>query len=157
MISVFRRAWIPVIKICQSISTWKWASQCMAIQCTVINSFLNLDWLACHIMFHLCYCFYYMNPIGHESPHCLSFIAHILQLPDQNDLYFCIFHSSIHPYMYSYIRGWILKCYISWLIALFDSLDKHSPDSKVPGVNMGPIWGRQGPGGPHVGPINFSL
>ena len=29
------------------------------------------------------------------------------------------------------------------------------PDSKVHGANMGPIWGRQDPGGPHVGPINF--
>ena len=26
------------------------------------------------------------------------------------------------------------------------------PDSKVNGANMGPIWGRQEPGGPHVGP-----
>ena len=24
------------------------------------------------------------------------------------------------------------------------------PDSKVHGANMGPNWGRQGPGGPHV-------
>ena len=31
------------------------------------------------------------------------------------------------------------------------------PDSKVDGANMGPIWGRQDPGGPHVGPINFAL
>ena len=22
---------------------------------------------------------------------------------------------------------------------------------------MGPIWGRQGPGGPHVGPMNFAV
>ena len=29
------------------------------------------------------------------------------------------------------------------------------PDSKVHGANMGPIWGRQDPGGPHVGPMNF--
>ena len=29
------------------------------------------------------------------------------------------------------------------------------PDSKVQGANMGPIWGRQDPGGPHVGPMNF--
>ena len=29
------------------------------------------------------------------------------------------------------------------------------PDSKVHGANMGPIWGRQDPGGPYVGPINF--
>ena len=31
------------------------------------------------------------------------------------------------------------------------------PDSKVHGANMGPIWGRQGPGGPHVGPMNFII
>ena len=31
------------------------------------------------------------------------------------------------------------------------------PHSKVHGANMGPIWGRQGPGGPHVGPMNFAI
>ena len=31
------------------------------------------------------------------------------------------------------------------------------PDSKVHGDIMGPIWGRQGPGGPHVGPMNFTF
>ena len=31
------------------------------------------------------------------------------------------------------------------------------PDSKVHGANMGPIWGRQDPGGSHVGPINFAI
>ena len=31
------------------------------------------------------------------------------------------------------------------------------PDSKVRGGNMGPIWGRQDPGGPHVGPMNFAI
>ena len=31
------------------------------------------------------------------------------------------------------------------------------PDSKVHGTNMGPIWGRQDPGGPHVSPINFAI
>ena len=30
--------------------------------------------------------------------------------------------------------------------------NKNYPDSKVLGANMGPIWGRQDPGGPHVGP-----
>ena len=29
------------------------------------------------------------------------------------------------------------------------------PDSKVHGANMGPTWGRQDPGRPHVGPINL--
>ena len=31
------------------------------------------------------------------------------------------------------------------------------PDSKVHGANMGPIWGRQDPGGPHVSPMNLAL
>ena len=31
------------------------------------------------------------------------------------------------------------------------------PDSKANEANMGPIWGRQDPGGPHVGPMNFAI
>ena len=31
------------------------------------------------------------------------------------------------------------------------------PDSKVHGANMGPIWGRQDPGGPHIGSMNFAI
>ena len=30
-------------------------------------------------------------------------------------------------------------------------------DSKVYGANMGPNWGRQDPGGPHVGPMNLVI
>ena len=30
-------------------------------------------------------------------------------------------------------------------------------DSKVHGANMGPIWGRQDPGGSHVGAMNFVI
>ena len=30
-------------------------------------------------------------------------------------------------------------------------------DSKVHGANMGPIWDREDPGGPHVGPMNFAI
>ena len=32
-----------------------------------------------------------------------------------------------------------------------------TPDSKVHGANMGPIWGQQDPGGPHVGLMNFAI
>ena len=31
------------------------------------------------------------------------------------------------------------------------------PDNKVHGANMGPNWGRQDPGGPHVGPVNLAF
>ena len=36
-------------------------------------------------------------------------------------------------------------------------LDFNFPDSKSHGGNMGPIWGRQDSGGPHVGPMNFAI
>ena len=32
-----------------------------------------------------------------------------------------------------------------------------APDSKIHGADMGPIWGWQDPGGPHVGPMNFAI
>ena len=34
---------------------------------------------------------------------------------------------------------------------------QYNPDSKVHGANMGHIWGRQDPSGPHVGPMNFAI
>ena len=38
-----------------------------------------------------------------------------------------------------------------------DEIASRVPDSKVHGANMGPIWGRQDPGGPHVGPVNLAI
>ena len=35
--------------------------------------------------------------------------------------------------------------------------ESNIPDNKAHGTNMGPIWGRQDPGGPHVGPMNFAI
>ena len=35
--------------------------------------------------------------------------------------------------------------------------EKTYRDSKVHGANMGPIWGRQDPGGPHDGLMNFVM
>ena len=35
--------------------------------------------------------------------------------------------------------------------------NKGHTDSKVHRANMGLIWGRQDPGGPHVGPMNFAI
>ena len=32
-----------------------------------------------------------------------------------------------------------------------------SPDNNVRGTNMGPTWGRQDPGGPHVGPMDLVI
>ena len=34
---------------------------------------------------------------------------------------------------------------------------RSAPDSKIHGAKIGPIWGRQDPGGPHVGPMNLAI
>ena len=51
------------------------------------------------------------------------------------------------------------QCVYTWTLdmpwCIFTRL--FNPDSKVHGANMGPIWGRQDPGGPHVGPMNLAL
>ena len=50
---------------------------------------------------------------------------------------------------------WPLGPHLLTWINFNTSMD--DPDSKVHGANMGPIWGRQDPGGPHVGPMNFAI
>ena len=40
---------------------------------------------------------------------------------------------------------------------IHSTCDIAGPDSKVYGAHMGPLWGRQDPGGPHVGPMNFAI
>ena len=45
-----------------------------------------------------------------------------------------------------------------WYLIRFEITNRNgSLDSKVHGANIGPIWGRQDPGGPHVGPMNFAI
>ena len=41
-------------------------------------------------------------------------------------------------------------------LLLLPSTQDH-PESKVHRANMGPIWGREDPGGPHVGPMNLAI
>ena len=41
----------------------------------------------------------------------------------------------------------------SWVLLLYDTF--HA--SRFHGTNMGPIWGRQDLGRPHVGPMNFAI
>ena len=45
----------------------------------------------------------------------------------------------------------VLPKYITFYVS------KAYPDSKVHGANVGPVWGRQDPGGPHVGPMDFAI
>ena len=47
------------------------------------------------------------------------------------------------------------KQYLAFLVKCSSANDVL--DSKVYGTDMGPIWGRQDTGGPHVGPMNFAI
>ena len=53
----------------------------------------------------------------------------------------------------------IALCHILAIACIAPYLADHGiyPDNKVYGANMGPIWGRQDPDGPHVGPMNFAI
>ena len=44
-----------------------------------------------------------------------------------------------------------------WHHETWSTLVQIIPDSMVHGAYMGPIWGRQDPGGPHVGPMSFAI
>ena len=48
----------------------------------------------------------------------------------------------------------LLSLTMSWFCC---SHHRTSPDSRGHGANMEPIWGRQDPGGPHVGPMNLAI
>ena len=48
---------------------------------------------------------------------------------------------------------WQADLVLSFSVIYWDN----TPDSKVHEANKGPIWGRQDPGGPHVGPMNLAI
>ena len=58
---------------------------------------------------------------------------------------------------FSIVLGHFVNRTLFWLVLCIKMTNHIYPDSKVHGVNMGPIWGQQDPGGPHVGPMNFVM
>ena len=67
---------------------------------------------------------------------CLNEMAHILQM----------------TFSFSFLLMNRFKFLSIWL-----DFQRRIPDSKVHGANMGPVWDRQDPGGPHVGTMNFAI
>ena len=75
-----------------------------------------------------------------------------------------ILHYTIHHIMTSSPEPWDFRkscCHLtkihSWTSSTTIITRIYNTDSKVHGTNMGPIWGWQDPGGPHVGPMNFVI
>ena len=62
-----------------------------------------------------------------------------------------LFH--LHPISWKLLEVVLTNHRVQWC----QLKHSHIPDSKVHRVNMGPIWGRQDPGGPHVGPMEFAI
>ena len=57
-------------------------------------------------------------------------------------------------------QWWISRdfCFTSAFLGLkYTNVTITIADRKIHGANMGPIWGRQDPGGPHVGPMSFAF
>ena len=70
--------------------------------------------------------------------------------------------SNLFFFIESLIPNWYLHILQPTLFSLENIYSRLNhifeyPDSKVHGANMGPIWGRQDPGGPHVSPMNFVI
>ena len=59
--------------------------------------------------------------------------------------------------MYAHCMGHTVLYTILSMMLLPIWLRKRCPDSNVHGTSMRPIWGREDPGGPHVGPMNFAI
>ena len=48
--------------------------------------------------------------------------------------------------------------YVTYVMSSLAAMVKANiPDSNVHGANVGPTWGRQDPGGPHVGHRNLAI
>ena len=59
--------------------------------------------------------------------------------------------------LYDDVLSIINPVYKWQFIAYFSQFTHTILNGKIHGANMGPIWGRQDPGGLHVGPMNFAI
>ena len=95
----------------------------------------------------LLFCISKYNPLNLRLPCC--------------DLWFHIVSQILHGHHNcgQWLVGWVAPRY--YLNRCRHSLKtiyiNANSNSKVHGANMGPIWGWQDPGGPHVGPMNLAI
>ena len=91
-----------------------------------------------------------------------------IDIPLAKAIEFCLICHIINPSIWYFQGGSALRLFHreteSYMMAegLFhDRITEDGkgaiPDSRVHGANMGPIWGRQDPDWPHVGPMNFAI
>ena len=90
--------------------------------------------------------------LHHETARCLTYNPSTLQL---------ILAARCDETMFYYDGVYIREAATHQCITPRGPADysnvHNDPDSKVHGTNMGSVWGRQDPGGPHVGPMDFAI
>ena len=88
---------------------------------------------------------------SHYLNQCWLLFSEVLWHSPEINFLGSVSDSSLYHYLYNYTftiiaasprRKWV---------------NGRCPDSKVIEFNMGPNWGRQDPGGPHVGPMNHAI
>ena len=95
-------------------------------------------------------------------------LCDLFAYPFHRHLYYSILSYGLVYHVYLWWKLWkpiqiSLNCDSQDPIIDFDELTSmgqicdHVPDSKVHGANVGPTWGRQDPGGPHVGHTNLAI
>ena len=74
----------------------------------------------------------------------------------QNDITYTFMCNLLQLDKFQWINSFLLRKSVPVQITTMIS-QRNFPDSMVHGASMGPTWGRQDPGGPHVGPMNFAI
>ena len=93
---------------------------------------------------------------GHRTLYAMFDMAWLTNITHTHPLKDSPHHSSLSVSHLSIYSVTDLPCLPDAFI--YSSIHSHPiPDNKVHVANMGPIWGRQDPGGPHVGSGNFRL
>ena len=85
-----------------------------------------------------------MSPPNHNGPHMRARILKWCQIwTPSRTWHILLKHRNLH-------ENGINQSFVSQIL-------QSIPESKVHGANVGPTWGRQDPGGPHVGHMNFVI
>ena len=138
----------------------------------IVERFQLSDFWLLYMGFHKCYfrtcqlvsLYYNVNrclalssrhDLAKENVHALHYHIVIVNIKKKSSM-----QNMFQMYLSLFIKISLGKSSNSFIQASDDhalNLADIDPDSKVHGANMGPIWGRRDPGGPHVGTMNFAI
>ena len=93
--------------------------------------------------------------VGHRTvPSCVLWYDEYFWMPSLVSMKTMHYHWWTRQLYHNVCHDWTETAFAISVLRICRS---NIPHTKVHGANMGPIWGRQDPGGPHVGPMNFAI